>query len=143
MSAVTRFFFRTTYLAPTTRSVIGWWESRRLAYNLSVGAAGLLSIGAITLSEALAPNSHATAIPWGGVLVYGIVANLFYCFGPIVDAVVCRQWGAQYAPIGATIFRYGFVFAVALSLLPIPVAFVSLVVRVGIFLFGAAPTASL
>lgn len=138
MSAVTRFFFRAPYQAPTTWSVVRWWESRRMAYNLSVGAAGLLSLGTIALSEYLPPVSHPSGIPWAGVVVWGVGANLFYCLGPVLDALICHKWGAQYAAIGPTMFRYGFVFAVGLTLMPVPLAVVFYLVRLVGFLFGVS-----
>jgi hypothetical protein len=42
MSAITRFFLRRPYPSPTTWSIVRWWESRRVAYNLSVGAPGAI-----------------------------------------------------------------------------------------------------
>jgi hypothetical protein len=124
MSAITRFFFRAPYPSPTTWSVVRWWESRRLAYNLAVGAAGIVSLAAIALSDSLPPAPRMPGIPWGLVLVYGILANLFFCLGPAVDALVCRRWGPTFGAVGPALFRYGFAFALGLTLLPIPLAII-------------------
>ncbi len=122
MADLTHFFFRDSYPARTTLSVIAWWEERRLAYNAAVGAAGLASLATIALTNLLPPLSRPAAIPWAGVLIYGILANVFYSLGPVVDACICRTWGDRYAPIGATLFRYGFAFSVGLTLLPVPMS---------------------
>lgn len=53
------------------------WELLRLPYNLLVGLAGL---------AALAGNDQLTLIDViDGVIVFGIGANIFYFFGPIVE----------------------------------------------------------
>jgi hypothetical protein len=129
MSAITRFFFRPPYPAPTTWTVVRWWESRRMAYNLAVGAAGIISLGVIGLTDALPPQPRGPGIPLGLILAYAVVANLFFCLGPAVDALVCRRWGPNFAAVGPTLFRYGFVFAVGLTLLPIPLAILGWVFR--------------
>jgi hypothetical protein len=142
LTALTRFFFRAPYQAPdTTWSVVRWWESRRLAYNASVGVAGLLSLGAMTLAELLPPVSHDYSMPWAGVVVWGIGANIFYCLGPALDALICRKWGADYAAVGPALFRYGYAFAVGLTLMPIPLAVFFYVTRLLGFLWGGAPPA--
>jgi hypothetical protein len=122
MSAIAKFFFRPPYSTQTTWSVVRWWESRRLAYNLAVGTAGVLSLAVIAVLDALPPAPRLPGIPWGFILVYGLLANLFFCLGPTVDALVCRRWGPNFGAVGPTLFRYGFAFAVGLSLLPIPIA---------------------
>ena len=129
MSAVTRFFFRAPYSVPTTWSVIRWWESRRLPYNLAVGAAGVISLSVVALFDLLPPLSRAPGVPWGLILIYGVLANLFYSMGPGLDAVLCRRWGSNFSAVGPALFRYGFAFAVGLTLLPIPLSILGWIVR--------------
>jgi hypothetical protein len=121
MSALTRFFFRVPSFSSSTWSVIRWWESRRLAYNLTVGVAGVISLTAVALVELLPPSSRVPGIPWGGILVYAVLANLFYSLGPAVDTLVSRRWGRNFDAVGPALFRYGFAFSVGLTLLPVPV----------------------
>jgi hypothetical protein len=64
-------------------------------------------------------------------MVYGFLANLLYTLGPIADTIVMRTWGRDYSEVGPTMFRYGFVFAVGLTLLPVPL--VALRVILGLF----------
>ena len=58
------------------------------------------------------------------------LANLCYSLGPMVDVAIHRRWGSEYAVVGPTLFRYGFVFSVGLALsLPVPLAAISWVAR--------------
>jgi hypothetical protein len=68
-------------------------------------------------------------VPWGAVLAYGILANVCYTFGPAADAYMRSRWGERFVVVGPVLFRYGFVFSVGLSLLPIPVAALGWVFR--------------
>jgi hypothetical protein len=129
MSALTKFFFRAPYSLPKTGEIVRWWESRRLPYNLAVGSAGILSLAVVALFDVLPPSPKVPGIPWGGVLVYAILANLFFSLGPVVDTVICRRWGRDYAELGPTVFRYGFAFAVGLTLLPVPLAIITWIGR--------------
>ena len=131
MSAVTRFFFRSPYaVEPTTWSVIEWWEARRLAYNLAVGGAGLLSLGAIGIVSLLVDHHLFFPVPWQPIAAYAVAANVCYSAGPVADLYVVKRWGAEYAPVGPALFRYGFVFAVGLTLLPLPLTIVAGIIDV-------------
>jgi hypothetical protein len=130
MPALTRFFFRAPYSAPSTGEIVRWWESRRPFYNLAVLMAGVTSLTAVFVAELLL-GEGAARIPWGGIMVYGFLANLLYTLGPIADTIVMRTWGRDYSEVGPTMFRYGFVFAVGLTLLPVPL--VALRVILGLF----------
>jgi hypothetical protein len=129
MSAVTKFFFRSPVTETTSWSIVHWWESRRMAYNLAVGAAGITTIGLVTLFSALPPHPARFALPWQLVAVYAVGANVCYTAGPMLDFAVCRSWGDEYAAVGPALFRYGFAFSLGLTLLPIPLAIGSWFVR--------------
>lgn len=135
MPALTRFFFRLPHHADDTWAIVRWWESRRGAYNLVVGAAGLCTLAVVAVAELLPPLGRVPRMPLGLMAVYAIMANLCYSLGPVADALIVRRFGRQYSAVGPVLFRYGFVFAVGLTLLPIPLAFVSLVVRLAFSLF--------
>ena len=126
MSALARFFFRAPYSLPRTWEIIRWWEARRLAYNLAIGAAGMVSVFAVAVTEVLF-GGRLQGPPLLLVLVYGVLANLFYTLGPIADTLIMRFWGRHYSEVGPTIFRYGFVFAVGLTLLPVPMIILKIV----------------
>jgi hypothetical protein len=120
MSAVTRFFFRSPATDTTSLSIVQWWESRRMAFNAAVGAAGLLTLATFTLVSALPPMNADIVVPWEPVALYAVAANVCYTLGPVLDLIVCRRWGSAYAAVGPALFRYGFAFSIGLTLLPIP-----------------------
>jgi hypothetical protein len=122
VTAVERYFFTPLYYPRSRWSILRWWESRRLLFNLSVGSVGLLSLGTVMLLARLAAHPGSFPVPWVGMLVYGVLANLFYTLGSVGDLVLRRVLGDRAAAVGPVLFRYGFVFSLGLTLLPIPVA---------------------
>jgi len=108
----------------TTGSIISWWESRRPTYNLIVGSAGLLTLGAVKLISWLPPHTPMP-IGWQPVVVFGALANVCYSFGWVLEACAQRVWGDRVRPLGPPLFRQGVAFSVGLALLPIVVAGVS------------------
>ena len=125
MTAVEKYFFTPLYQPRGIWSVIRWWESRRLFYNLWVGGAGLLTLGVAAAISFLPPFPF-----WlRGVFVYGVMANLCYSLGAPVDLFLRRFMGRHAAVAGPVLFRYGFVFAMGLTLLPIPLTVIGWVLR--------------
>ena len=122
MAALTRYFFSPVYAPNSTWAVVNWWESRRALYNITLGAAGLLSLMAVALSAWIHPHPLPFRPPLNAIPVYAFIANLFYTLGPVADVFIHRTWGPEFAAVGPTMFRYGFVFSVGLTLLPIPLA---------------------
>ncbi len=133
MSALTRFFFRQDVVtAPTTTQTIAWWESRRPAYNLAVGATGLLSLALTNLFCWLPP--HSSPLPWQAdvivPVIYGVLANVFYTFGSAAELGVRKWLGDDMSPVGPAIFRYGFAFSLGLTMMPTVIAFGSWLIRI-------------
>jgi hypothetical protein len=120
MSALTEFLFP----APARRtvaSIIGWWESRRLGYNLTVGAAGLTSLAIVTTVAHLPPGARGEMglfPPWQPIVVFALLANVCYLLGPAVEIVVHKLFGRQILPVGPSLFRMGLTFSVGLAFLP-------------------------
>jgi hypothetical protein len=134
MSALTRFFFRNEVSVRSTAEVIGWWEARRLPFNIAVGSTGLLTVAAIQFILWLPPVS--TMIPLVPALLvplaYGFMANLCYTGGWIAELWLRRLFGREMDPVGPALFRYGFVFSIGLTLFPIAIislAKVSVILR--------------
>jgi hypothetical protein len=100
-------------------------------YNLVLAVAGVLSLGAQRLFDVLPPHASSPGVPLGlvGVVAYAVLANLCYTAGPAVDVYIRRRWGDPYAVVGPTLFRYGFVFSVGLTLLPIPLSLLNWALR--------------
>ncbi len=119
-TAVEKYFFTPLYFPRSHWAVIRWWESRRLLFNLSVGAAGLVTIAAGIFLSALPPHSMPFSPPWILVPIYGILANLCYTLGAPSDLLLRRVLGSRGAAVGQALFRYGFAFSIGLTLIPIP-----------------------
>ena len=113
-------FFRPPASVPGTGEIFRWWEARRLAFNAVVLAAGATTVGLVFLMELLTPGRPRFPSLWI-ILIYAVLANLFYTLGPVADAVITKLGGRKASEVGPMLFRYGFVFAVLLTLLPIPV----------------------
>jgi hypothetical protein len=118
MTALQRYFFETVYYPRSAWSVVAWWESRRAAYNTAVGAAGLTTLTFLGALGLLPPARAVVLL----VPLYAFVANACYSLGAVADLLARRVGGPDWAPIGPTLFRYGFVFSVGLTLFPIPIA---------------------
>lgn len=119
MSAITEFLYPTP-AKRTVGGIVKWWETRRLAYNVAVGSAGLVSLATSFVLLALPPNGQflppLALLP--GVAVFGIMANICYCFGPTAEVLVEKIWGRQLLPTGPALYRAGLTFSVGLALFP-------------------------
>jgi hypothetical protein len=135
MTALTEFLFP----APAPRNgldILKWWERRRLPYNLAVGVAGGMSLVSLALVQMLPPFSSTPAIPLGGVLAFGIMANVCYFLGPAIEIALLALWGRTVLPTGPALYRMGLTFSVGLALLPTLLALIAwcaAVVRVVLF----------
>ena len=122
MTAVEKYFFTPLYYPRSAWAVVRWWESRRVLFNLCVGGAGLFTLASVTLFAHLPPHPMGFFAPPGVVLVYALMANVCYTLGPVGDLLLRRALGDRAPAMGPVLFRYGFVFSVGLTLLPIPLA---------------------
>jgi hypothetical protein len=129
VTAVEKYFFTPLYYPRSSWSVLRWWEKRRLVYNLWVGGTGLVSLGLITLLSHLPPHPRPMGVPWQGIVAYAVLANACYTLGPIADVILRRAFGDRAHAVGPVLFRYGFVFSVGLTLLPVAVATLGWLVR--------------
>ncbi len=134
MTALTKFLFPPP-ARRTTGAILHWWEKRRLPYNLAVGAAGLLSIGASLLIGALPPGASMMGFSWIPVLVVGVLANICYLLGPATEILIEKLWGGTVLPTGPALFRMGLTFSVGLVLLPILMSVIGWVIRVVMAVF--------
>ncbi len=108
---------RFLYPRPARRSVGGifkWWERRRLAFSLIVGAGGgasLLAHGALGWLEGDDPIL-LPALFW--LLA---VANVCYTLGPVTESILHRIWGRDVLPVGPHLFRAGLALSVGVTFL--------------------------
>jgi len=134
MPAIERYFFTPVYFPRSRWTVLAWWESRRPLYNAAVGLTGLATLGAVLTFAVLPPRPIAETLAWDPILrlvvVYGVMANLCYSLGAPVDLLLRQLFGQRAGAAGPVLFRYGFVFSLGLTLLPIPLAAIGWVLRV-------------
>lgn len=136
MTALTRFFFPEVTRHTSTMEIVRWWESRRLAYNGVVGAAGLISVAAFTLFGLLPP--HPAKLSFTGIvtasMVYGVLANVCYTAGSLVEATITRLWDDRVLPVGPVLFRHGVIFSIGLTLFPTLVSALMWATRIAIWI---------
>jgi len=129
MTTLTEFLFP----APARRSagaIILWWEGRRLAFNVWVGSAGLVSL--LTVSAVVAILGGGLAVPYlfMPAAIFGAMANVCYLLGPAAEILIHAVWGRRVLPPGPTLYRVGLTFSVGLALFPTLLATILLVARV-------------
>ena len=129
MASLTEFLFP----APARRTLGGilhWWESRRLKYNLLVGASGVTSLALVRIFTWLPPDRQRFPFPLGIVIAFGVAANICYTFGPAIEIAIEKIWGRKLLPTGPTLFRMGLTFSLGLSQLPTLIAAFDWVFRI-------------
>ena len=107
---------------------MGWWEARRPLYKLIVGGVGLASVAVVAFARLLDARLplRVRAVD---VLVYGVLANVCFCLGPAVELWLRRTLRSDRPVVGPVLFRYGLVFSVGLTLLPMPLTLLVMLVR--------------
>lgn len=137
MTSLTEFLFPAP--APrTVRAILGWWESRRLAFNAMVGSAGLVSVGALLSMSVLfgdAVHPGQALIP---ITIFGVMANVCYMLGPAIEILIQKLWGNRVLPTGPSLFRIGLTFSVGLALFPTLLVMIATVARTIALILGYA-----
>jgi hypothetical protein len=117
--------FRRKRPASSAWNVIAWWESRRIAYNLIVGCAGIVTcvlVGTLVFSSELLQRAIAHFGSPGFeiffVLIYGFAANIFYTFGWIAELIVRRVWPGESERFATITFALGLAFSALLTIAP-------------------------
>ena len=129
MTALTRILFPLPDHRRTPWSLLAWWESRRLTYNLFVGGTGLITLAAVGLFSALPPHGPDIGPLWRGAIIYGVLANVGYSLGWLAELGMRALWRDEAPDAGPALWRQGLSFALGLTLLPIPLAMISWIVR--------------
>ena len=126
---VTRSLGEFLFPAPAPRStgaILRWWEKRRLAYNLAVGAAGSVSFVAMSVVNSIL-RGDLQLVPWQFVLIFALGANVMYLLGPALEVLIHQVWGRTVLPAGPALYRMGLTFSVGLALFPTLIMTISLV----------------
>ena len=106
----------------TVGQIIRWWELRRLLYNAVLLVVGLAAIAGMEwLMGRAVPVGEDAVEPMAlvlGVLVYGLMANLCYTLGWVIEL-----WGRKTDPASARLrgqwmFQVGLLFSSVLTSLP-------------------------
>lgn len=139
MTSLTEFLFP----APARRSassIVRWWERRRVAYNLFVGGAGMVTLAGVSLLSLIHPFQEGLLlVPWQPVVAFALGANLFYSLGAPVEWLIHRLGRGGVLPVGPALYRMGLTFSVGLALFPLmAVGLVTLVAMVARLLGLAA-----
>lgn len=112
-----RLLFEPT-LVRSPMSVVQWWERRRLAFNVAVGAAGVGTVVYVNAISLLVKGEWFNApYPWI-IIAYGVAANLCYTSGWVVENIVERWLERPVYGLGPALFRHGLVFSIGLTLFP-------------------------
>jgi len=120
--------------APAERragAIVSWWEKRRLAYNVWVGSAGAFTVAAGYLLSVLPPGGLGApplGFIWRPIVIFGVLANVFYTAGPLVEILAHKLFGRQLLPVGPALYRIGLTFSVGLALFPLLIMMISWVV---------------
>lgn len=106
---------------------IGWWESRRIPFNLIVGGAGILSCALLGVIEfanhSLLPGDFllpgSPGLAFLALILYAAIANLLFTGGWIAEIVVRKLWPQEADRFASLSFSLGLQFAVWLTLAPV------------------------
>lgn len=119
-------FFSRDEAHPRVSGIIGWWEMRRLPYNLLVGAAGVITCALCLVTGLLC--EHFLDDPIGlpdppifaffAIFAYGIMANICYTGGWMAELIVQKLWPTQGEAFGKISFFLGLIFSILLTLAP-------------------------
>ena len=91
-------------------SVIAWWESRRVLYNVLVGLAG-----APMVLLMMVLSTHSFWFILSGSIVYGVLANFCYTLGWMAELVARAAFGKQAANTAPILFTLGTVFSIVIT----------------------------
>jgi hypothetical protein len=104
---------------------------------MTVGAAGVVSVAALSIVESLM-TGDPQVIPWPFIVLFGVGANVMYLLGPMIEILIDRIWGRTVLPVGPSLYRMGLTFSVGLALFPTLIATIALVAWVVAGMLGFA-----
>ena len=122
----THWLFRREPQLSTPREIVGWWESRRPAYNLIVGIAGIITLSLIVVTGIISEEEVGTQFGMPdppvlaviGIFLYAIAANFFYTGGWVVEIALVRIWNNPGPDFGPLALALGLAFSVLVTLVP-------------------------
>lgn len=104
------------------RSIIAWWEFRRIAYNAIMLVVGVISLFIFGLLDYLYSRAHPGAlddwVPLLSIMVAAFGANLFYTGGWISELIARALWRERARNYGPIMLSLGLLFSCAVCFLP-------------------------
>jgi hypothetical protein len=105
---------------------IGWWEARRVPYNLIVGCAGMITctfavVAAVAADILFTKDFGLPDPPIFGILIvvlYAVAANVCYTGGWIGELVIWKLWPREADKFASRSFVAGLIFSILLTLIP-------------------------
>lgn len=116
-SPLVRFLYPAPARRRTAGGIFKWWESRRLAYNVIVGAGGALTMSIATVFSQIVGQPMAVSQLLAPVLPIAIMANICYTLGPLTEWFLHRLWGTDVQPSGPHLFRAGLILSAGATFL--------------------------
>lgn len=100
------------------RGVILAWEKLRVVYNLVLVVQGLTWVSAMCEVEKVTekPYYRVSGASWAYAVLFGMVANAFYCVGPLAEAAAYRLFGWRMARARYFLFAAGLLLSMGLEL---------------------------
>ena len=97
----------------TTRRVIGWWELRRIPFNLIIGSVGLLALGIFItcIESADVLKLGEDAVEPLALMIAPVLANVCYTGGWLVDVPLRLIRHAVSPRFTPGLFRLGLLFS--------------------------------
>jgi hypothetical protein len=90
------------------------WEKLRIIYNVVLLAEGLLCLEYLRIlavkSGHLCANLFGSRI-WLMIIVFGFLANAFYCFGPVAEVVLMTISKGRFARARSFLYAAGLLFS--------------------------------
>lgn len=114
-------------------SIVGWWELRRIPYNLIIFAFGAIGLTIFGFFDYLYFRVHPSEIdhwvPLLSVLGGAFGANFFYTGGWIAELLARALWHDRARYFGPITFSLGLFFSCALCFLPATLSAIGWFVR--------------
>lgn len=120
-------FRRETAMADAWQT-IGWWEVRRIPFNLIIGIVGTVTLatGGVAMSVTNAfletPIQRPDPPLFFFALLYAVAVNFFYTGGWLAELFCRRLWPSTPSTLATLLFRLGLLFSILVTLLPAAVA---------------------
>ncbi len=91
-------------------TAFAWWEKKRIIYNVVVGAAGIYFL--------FSGGWDLNIIEFIGAIIYGIISNLFFCLGFLIEIGVKHYFKSEkdFSKKRELLFWLGLLFSVLITI---------------------------